>query len=191
MATVSHEAYLTEESEIADSGSALDNRAVRSTPNAEPFIIKKGCERAPNQIKCLRDFTTRHFEDDDTSAWQPVIDGYFLIAFQQEIIFGNDTHTCKSGSALDNRAVRSTPNAEPFITKKGCERSPNQIKCLRDFTTRHFEDDDTSAWQPVIDGDFLIAFQQEIIFGNDTHTSAVGTNLSIRCVQSMFKIFIS
>ncbi|KAH3729739.1 hypothetical protein DPMN_055717 [Dreissena polymorpha] len=87
----------------------------------------------------------------------------------------------QSGSALDNRAVRSTPNAEPFITNKGCERASNQIKCLRDLTTRHLEDDDTSAWQPVIDRDFLIASQQEISFGNDTHTYKVLMRNLVSC----------
>ncbi|XP_052243610.1 cholinesterase 2-like isoform X5 [Dreissena polymorpha] len=78
---------------IAQSGSALAYWAVHATPNAEPLIAKKGCERAPDPVKCLRALTPRQLQDDDTSAWQPVIDRDFLLASPQEIIFGNSSHT--------------------------------------------------------------------------------------------------
>ncbi|KAH3729725.1 hypothetical protein DPMN_055703 [Dreissena polymorpha] len=74
---------------IAQSGSALAYWAVHATPNEEPFIAKKGCERAPDSVKCLRALTPRQLQDDDTSAWKPIIDRDFLISSPQEIIFSH------------------------------------------------------------------------------------------------------
>ncbi|KAH3729734.1 hypothetical protein DPMN_055712 [Dreissena polymorpha] len=65
---------------IAQSGSALAYWAVHATPNAEPLIANKGCERAPDPVTCLRALTPWQLQDDDTSAWQPVIDRDFLLA---------------------------------------------------------------------------------------------------------------
>ncbi|KAH3729753.1 hypothetical protein DPMN_055731 [Dreissena polymorpha] len=78
----------------------------------------------------------------------------------------------QSGSALAYWAVHATPNAEPLIAKKGCERAPDPVKCLRALMPRQLQDDDTSAWKPIIDRDFLISSPQEIFFGNFTHTQS-------------------
>ncbi|KAH3880934.1 hypothetical protein DPMN_004856 [Dreissena polymorpha] len=92
----------------------------------------------------------------------------------QSLYLGNQGYfqrvIAQSGTVLDYRAVRATPNAEPFIAKKGCEREPDPLKCLRELTPRQLQDDDTKDWQPFIDRDFIVAAPQEIIFGKNTHT---------------------
>ncbi|KAH3729738.1 hypothetical protein DPMN_055716 [Dreissena polymorpha] len=76
----------------------------------------------------------------------------------------------QSGSALAGWSVHPSPNANPFISKKGCERAPNYVECLRFLTPRQLQDDEFSFWKPVVDRDFLKASPHEIVFGNDSQT---------------------
>ncbi|KAH3729758.1 bile salt-activated lipase-like [Dreissena polymorpha] len=45
----------------------------------------------------------------------------------------------QSGSALAYWASHELPNAEAFITKKGCNQAPDSLECLRALTSGNFK----------------------------------------------------
>ncbi|XP_052241965.1 cholinesterase 2-like isoform X1 [Dreissena polymorpha] len=78
----------------------------------------------------------------------------------------------QSGSALAYWASHELPNAEAFITKKGCDQAPDPIECLRALTPGQLQDNDTLPWAPFVDKDFVIASPKDIVYGTDSTTSS-------------------
>ncbi|XP_045197595.2 cholinesterase 2-like [Mercenaria mercenaria] len=82
----------------------------------------------------------------------------------------------ESGSPLANWATIQEPNAKLFAKSVGCDRSSNWVACIRSKSTSQLQIPRTASnalhFRPAVDGDFVAEIPEDILYGNNSKSSA-------------------